>query len=245
MIGKTILASVIIQVCLDAIGTTCAYFYCKHADPHRNTFLSLARTILAQLLTQHRDLLPHFYDQLLSSGQSSLTSPKLCQDLLHIALQHGQKTHVIIDGLDETIASERRAILSWFNLEVDACNKQDPGRLRILYVSQDEPDIRKLLQTSSMFRLTADNVREDIALFVQYWAAKIQQKFHVVDSDVNVIVSSVCERADGIVACIRDLEFRNLQIHRNVPLREACGHKPVCTAIGGRIEARDWPKRIP
>lgn len=207
-VGKTVLASVIIQDGLDAAGTTCCYFYCKHADPHRNTFLSLARTVLAQLLNQHRDLLPHLYDQLLSSGRPSLTSLQLCQELLHVALQHGQKTHVVIDGLDECDSLERRPVLSWFISEVEACNKQHPGRLRILFISQDEPDIRKVLQTSSTFRLTTDNIGQDIVIFVQHWAAKIREKFDATQSDVEVIEKSVCKRADGIISHYGGLESR-------------------------------------
>jgi NACHT domain len=206
--GKTILASVIIQDCLEATGTTCAYFYCKHADPHRNTFLSIARTLLAQLLKQHPDLLPHFYDQLLSSGQSSLTSPKLCQELLQVALQHGRRTHVIIDGLDECPTTERRTVLSWFISAIETCNKQDPGRLRILFVSQDEPDIRKLLQTSSIIRLTADDMGNDIALFVRRWAADIQEKFDIADCDVSVMENSICEKAEGTATRSRSLTIQ-------------------------------------
>lgn len=206
--GKTILASVIIENCLGATGTTCIYFYCKQGDPHRNNFLSLARTLLAQLLQQHQDLLPHFYDQLLSSGQSSVTSLKLCQELLQMTLQHGQKTHIITDGLDECDESERRTILSWFNSAVDDCSKNDPGRLRILFVSQDVPDIRKMLHAASSFRLTADNTGKDIEPYVRHWTAKIKQKFEIADGDVYALTDSICKKAEGMLKHINHFTFR-------------------------------------
>jgi hypothetical protein len=172
-----------------------AFFYCRHQDDQRNTFLAVTRTILTQLLNQNQELLPYLYDQCLSSGQPSLVSPKLCENLLKTVLTTISKTYLIIDGIDECIPSERKAILSYFTAIIDA--DVIPGRLRGLFVSQDENDIKKLLRAASTVRLQLSDNKSDIKGYATQWSLKIREKFKLSPDEQNHIALEVCRRAQG------------------------------------------------
>lgn len=172
-----------------------AFFYCKHSDDQRNTYLAVARAILTQLLNQNQELLPYMYDQCLSSGQASLVSLKLCEELLKIALTAISKTYIILDGIDECTLVERKAILSFFTsiIEADAT----PGRLRGLFVSQDENDIKKQLKAASVVRLKDTDNSADIKEYATQWSSEIQKKFELSPNEQKYIISAVCDRSEG------------------------------------------------
>ena len=171
------------------------FFYCKHLDNERNMFPALARSILIQLLKQNGDLLSYLYDKSMSSGQVSLASGQLCRELLDVTLNSASKTYIIIDGIDECDANERKAILSCFTTIIE--KQPQPGNLRCLIVSQDENDIKKLLQMASVVRLKNDGNKADIENFTRKWTFKIQQKFELSEEYSDLIMNIVANRADG------------------------------------------------
>ncbi|KAI1170611.1 hypothetical protein F4777DRAFT_568638 [Nemania sp. FL0916] len=71
--GKTILASVMIDKVRCISDTTAVFMYCKYGETLRNTLVSLARSILAQILEQNPHLLPYFHEKACSSGDALLT----------------------------------------------------------------------------------------------------------------------------------------------------------------------------
>ncbi|KAH7336622.1 hypothetical protein BKA65DRAFT_37368 [Rhexocercosporidium sp. MPI-PUGE-AT-0058] len=195
--GKTILASVIVQECQRSPETSVIYFYCDYQDEERKTFISIARALLVQLLNQIGDLLPYLYEKCIGSGQVSLLSTALCQELLGTALKTvTKKTYIIIDGLDECPLKERRSLLSFITSCID---KEGPsGSLRGLLVSQDENDIRKLLRTASTFKLTTTHNQPDIESYAQHWLIKIQAKFELSPETISYIKAAVCEGSEGM-----------------------------------------------
>jgi hypothetical protein len=198
--------------------TSVVFFYCKHQDDQRNTFLAVARAILAQLLYQNHDLLPYMYDQFLSSGQASLVSPRLCDELLKTALATMSNTYLIIDGIDECALIERRAIVSIFTsiIEADAT----PGRLRGMFVSQDENDIKKLLRTASVVRLNESDNAVDIESYSNHWSHKIQEKFELSPNEQRYIVAEVCRRAQG------ESDFLTHLVDKVPNVRKECSCSP-------------------
>lgn len=58
------------------------------------------------------------------------------------------KLFIVIDGLDECEPGERKQTLQNIMKITCTCNNDAPGKLRVLVVSQDYPDIRKLLHSS-------------------------------------------------------------------------------------------------
>ena len=193
-LGKTVLTSLIVEHC-QKLDTSVAFFYCKYQDAQRNTFLGIARAVLAQLLGQNEDLLPYLYEQCISSNQVSLVSAQTCEKLLEVSLKTMSKTYVIIDGIDECDSTERKAILSFFTSIIHG--DDSPGRLRGLFVSQAENDIRKLLQNSAALRLTDSHNKSDIEYYTAHWSLKVQQKFELPDATLQYIRSAICDGSEG------------------------------------------------
>ena len=171
------------------------FFYCKHLDNRRNSFLALARSILAQLLRQNAGLLPYFYDKSIASSQTSLNSNQLCKELLEVAIKGCSKAYIIIDGIDECDIHERKMIISFFTSLVDT--QTQPGNVRSLFVSQDENDIKKLLATAAVIRVSSDDNKADIERFAGKWAYRIIQKFELAKEAQDFITGSVINGSDG------------------------------------------------
>ncbi|TVY27111.1 Vegetative incompatibility protein HET-E-1 [Lachnellula hyalina] len=194
--GKTILASRIIEERLRLDQQSTVFFYCKYQDEQRRTFLAIARSVLSQLLNVHDDLLPYLYDQCISSGQVSLVSTQSAVELLRTCLETVPQTYIVIDGIDECEYSERRAILSFFTSLID--NDITPGRLRGLFVSQDENDIRRLLRKASVLRLTEEHNKSDIEAYASRWLSKIELKFEIPDLTLQHIKAAVLGGCEGM-----------------------------------------------
>jgi hypothetical protein len=194
------LTSLIIEEAQRQSLVSVLYFYCKHKDPQRNTFVAVARALLAQLLVQNRahDLLPFLHEEYLDSGEITLQSIQLCKTLLKTALESlpaDAKIYIVIDGIDECDIQERRNILSTLTSIIEAGNH--PGRLRGMFVSQDEPDIKSLLRTSFAMRITETDNEEDIREYARCWALKIRDRFKLPPDKVDHIMKTVCDRAEG------------------------------------------------
>src|ERR1700738_4462912 len=110
-LGKTVLASLIIeelQKLQSLHPITLGFFYCKHKDTQRCTFSAVARGILAQLLSQNEDLLPYLFEKAAMSGEMVLESPVLTKELLETALKSSENVYIVLDGLDECEALEKK-----------------------------------------------------------------------------------------------------------------------------------------
>lgn len=196
--GKTILASVIIEKCLSEKAFTTGYFYCKDGDPDKNNCISVFKSLLNQLLTQCRDLVPYCHDRKSSSGELTLASTHLTTQILELFCQKIPKQYIIIDGLDECETVERKQILAFFNRLVGRCDAYEPGKLRVLFVSQDYPDISKALPTAGIISMKPKDNENDIKGFVNKWAKKIQEKHELNDNQTEYIKLSTCEKAQGM-----------------------------------------------
>jgi len=74
-----------------------------------------------------------------------------------------------------------------------------PGRIKVLFVSRDEGDIRKILSSASVLRLTESSNYADIEAYTTCWAAQIKAKFGLSDALEESIKSAVCENSKGMV----------------------------------------------
>ncbi|KAK2808656.1 hypothetical protein FQN50_004520 [Emmonsiellopsis sp. PD_5] len=207
--GKTILASAIIDDCLSNTSFNTGYFYCKEGDPEGNTFVSILRGLINQLMSQNQDLVPHFYDKYSSSGETSLSSVNLGKQLLQLLCDKVSKLFIVIDGLDECNAAERKLVLPFFKGLLDHCDKQSPGKLRLLFISQDYNDIRNALATADVLSLKPTDNEHDIKIYVSAWTKKIRQKHDLDDVHTEYIKESTCSKARGMFLFAK-LVMRNL-----------------------------------
>lgn len=196
--GKTILASVIIEDCMRDKSFMTSFFYCKHDFPEKNSCNAILKSLLNQLVGKCRDLVPYCHDKYLASGELKLVSFNLAKQLLDLFCERLQKMYIIIDGLDECDIAERKLILSCVNSILEKNDARDPGRIRVLFVSQDENDIKEALPTAAVIALGPTDNEDDIRSFVRRSTTKIQLKHELDDKQAVYIMDTTCARARGM-----------------------------------------------
>jgi hypothetical protein len=148
-------------------------------------------------LNNCRELIPYCYEKYLFSGELNLTSLALAEQLLELFLEKILKQFIIIDGLDECNLAQRKLVLSFLISMVDRCDKGEPGKLRVLFVSQDFLDIRKSLWAADVMKLTPEDNKNDIVAYVYDWSKKIKEKYYLNDKQVKFIQESTLVRLQG------------------------------------------------
>ncbi|TVY90638.1 C2H2 finger domain transcription factor, partial [Lachnellula willkommii] len=91
----------------------------------------------------------------------------------------------------------RHTSLNFFTSLID--NDITPGRLRGLFVSQDENDIRRLLRNASVLRLTEEHNKSDIEAYTSHWSSKIVLKFGIPDVTLEHIKAVVLGGCEGMI----------------------------------------------
>lgn len=199
-IGKTILASSIIEVARNLPNVSVVFFYCRYNDNERDKFISLARGILAQLALLDRDLLTYLYDKASSSGQTSLSSEDLAIDLLTTAMQSFEKLYVIIDGIDECDRDERRQIVSFFENLWNSLPQKDQDSLRCLYLSQDDSIARKDHARMSWLKITEAHTKKDIQSYAESRSLEIKTKFDLTTERQKYVEDKITSSAEGSIS---------------------------------------------
>jgi hypothetical protein len=129
------------------------------------------------------DLLPSFYTRRTSSGDASLRSLHVAKKLLDDCCYIVPKLFLVVDGLDECEPTDRRETLETLTRLAGECNVNEPGKLRILVVSQQYPDIQRAFQSCGanklapkIIALSEEDVEGDIRAYVRIWIDKIANK---------------------------------------------------------------------
>lgn len=174
-----------------------AFFYCKHKDADRDNFLAVAKGILSQLLTQNPQLIQHFYEKSSECGETSLRTRLLAGELLQVALSSAQRIYVVLDGLDECDAKERRDVAKFFRNAVESLTATDMDSIRCLFVSQDDGVAKKHLVNVPMVAVRPSDTKHDIQSFVSVWKDKIENKHGSLQGTGCDLVKIVTARAHG------------------------------------------------
>lgn len=198
IVGKSVLASRIVEDLRSDSSKAVAYFYCKDKDEQRSRLTPMLNTLSNQLLCYHDDLVPYFYDECLKKAQTILTDSKLAKKLFEVlAVEISKTVTIVIDGLDECEKAERASILAFITELVKKTNNQRAGALRVLIVSQDEVDIRRMLQGATVLELSGSDVANDIKLFTAAQFKNIGIKFGLSPEEEHDAVAAVCGRTQG------------------------------------------------
>lgn len=196
-LGKTILASLIVEEARKLQNVSVIFFYCRYLDSDRSTFLGLARGLLSQLLLQDDDLLSYIHEKASSSGQTILSTESIAKELLTTAIKNSDKLYVIIDGLDECEREERRTIVSFFE-EVWASLPQDRlDSLRCLFISQDDNVASKDFENITSLKVTEAHNKKDIMAYAEARSLEIQAKFGLAADKQLHIQELVTNTAEG------------------------------------------------
>ena len=113
---------------------------------------------------------------------------KLFEDFCSIP----DKIFIVIDGLDECEQIERKQLLEFLIEIVTQCDTSEPGKLRVMIVSQDYMDIRKALHSSSIGKIVPNIVtisstdnEKDIGTYVRIWVDRIAAKHEPFDDEAK------------------------------------------------------------
>ncbi|KAF3057116.1 Vegetative incompatibility protein HET-E-1 [Daldinia childiae] len=196
--GKSVLTSVIVDEIKKKNHGPIALFYCKHRDPDKNTFTSIAKGLLSQLINQQDDLIPFYYDEAIRSGESSLHSTKLCKRLLRNMLQAVPLAFLVIDGIDECDSTERKCTLDFLNNIINICDNNKPGKIRLFISSRDESDIRRALLMGTRIEINREDIIEDLKVYIGHRASVVQRKFELDAEEQGYIQHNVLDKSDGM-----------------------------------------------
>ena len=195
--GKTVLASLVVEEARKlASSPTILFFYFKQEDSDRNNFISMARTLLAQILEQNPHTLEYFYSKCYSGG-TVLPSRALVEELLGFTLRNCESAYIVLDGLDECCTrKERGDIASWFRKLLENGPPEIRGRLHCLFVSQHD-SARKDYRDIPKITADADNNEEDIEAFCEVQARKLIEKLSITEEYAREIAKRVSAAAEG------------------------------------------------
>ncbi|CEN61886.1 hypothetical protein ASPCAL08533 [Aspergillus calidoustus] len=206
--GKTILAARIVQELQKSSPEKVIFFFCKHGDQERDSFLAVARGLLNQLLRHNKALVPHLYDCATDSATGTLTSIFSAQELLGLALRSLPSIFIVLDGVDECPSKESRTLVSWIRKEVESINN-DSGDARCLFVSQDDQICNQLLKDIPLLKVTKDRNMGDLRIYCDSLSSSWVGSFHLSEDRRNVIVQSIVDKAAGMFLFAR-LVMHNL-----------------------------------
>ncbi|KAI1451390.1 putative zinc finger protein [Annulohypoxylon moriforme] len=197
--GKTVLTSLVVEEARKLNpAPTVLFFYFKHGSSGRDSFVALGRSLLRQFLEQDNGLLPTLYQKSCRSGDATLTSPALVEELLHLALANCKSAYIILDGLDECPREQRKYITQWFKKLVEDLPNSKPDRLRCLFVSQDDGPARKDFDGISSIKIDSKDNKSDIEEYCRTEANKLREGFSLNIERTSVIASTVANSVQGI-----------------------------------------------
>jgi hypothetical protein len=177
-----------------------SYFYCDYNG--NNSAVAVIRGILDQLLDQYPELMPHCHTQYATSGEPGLRSFSKAKKLLEDFCASIPKQFIVIDGLDECEATQRKQLLDLFAQLVTDCDADEPGKLRVLIVSQDWPDIKKALHpdgkiVAKTLSLTSTDNEKDIRVYVNDLAGQIKDRHDLNEEQTDYLINLTMNRAQG------------------------------------------------
>jgi len=93
---------------------------------------------------------------------------------------------------------ERKLVLSVFNTLVHKYDMKEPGKVRVLFVSQNEEDIKNALNAAASISLGAEDIENDLQIFTRKCSDDIGRKFGLDRQEIDWIAGSTCDRAEGM-----------------------------------------------
>lgn len=162
-----------------------SYFYCRGNEQRGSNCLSLYKSLLRQFIRQNEDLLPIFLARK-SRDREVLVDENLAKSLIDLSCEMNFEQYIIIDGLDELSDRERFDMVQFLVSIVNKSNDHTPGKIRLLLLSQDLPDMRKLMKLSAeILDLQPSDTEQDVEMFVGKQLEKIKEKFDLTDQQTQ------------------------------------------------------------
>lgn len=207
--GKTVLASLLVEECKNLPHAKTIYFYCRNGDCGKDNFISMSRSLIEQLSELEGSVIDILYEMAMKN-ELCFNTRKSAKKLLQLCLEATGPVYMVLDGLDECVEPEQKAIARWLKKYVDnSAGTLDP--CRCVFLSQDDAFIRSLLSTVPAVRITSTDNSTDIKAYCTVMARRIQVKFrHVVDTEADYIVEAVSSKANGESQPLFYAQFDNM-----------------------------------
>lgn len=210
-LGKSVLASIIIQACLNHQQHRTAYYYCRSDDSDTLSCLNILKGLLMQQVNWYPNLVSYFHEQRHQKSEVTLTLDSTARQLFETIAWERDRQYIVLDGLDECPKEARKLILSFLTSLIAKIDAKTPSKVRLLVVSQPESDIRHLLERAQQFEVKADDNAEDIAIFVKRWMSRLHEKFGLESGIVSSLEERTCALTKGknyTSACVMSLTKR-------------------------------------
>ena len=178
-------------------GIVSLCFYCKQADQEKNGFLTVAKSLISQILSNNKSILDYLYEKASKSGEATLSTIVLAKEILEVALKSSTKVYIVLDGLDEYSRDDRKGLASWFQQLITGLPKTDFGSIRCLFTSQEDGFARKDLSMLSQIKITPAANKADIESFCKHWHNKIEAKFGPLEKAEHHVTQIITARAQG------------------------------------------------
>jgi hypothetical protein len=178
------------------------YFFCSYRQPDKNTCLAILRSFIYQIILQDELLISYVYEQYIQSPHC--ITILMCKKMLHFLLDSctpsgPSKTFIVIDGLDELPEAERVIFLPILKQLIAKAPYKTV--LRLFIASQDLPDIRKVLSSTSTLISVGDKNKNDIREYVDATTTELVEGLELDEEAPDMsarIVQSLTERAGGL-----------------------------------------------
>ena len=176
-----------------------SYFHCREGDSSQNTCLAIYKSLLNQMLSHHREMLPYCDEKRLKVSSEVLGDENTARLLVERFCDAELNQFIVIDGLDEIDLMQRRLLIQFLAAMVRKCDQYNPGKLRILFVSHDLPDMRRMkcLESTTILELDPDDTQKAIKLFVDMKLVVINEKFGMKNEDLERARKMTIDRSDG------------------------------------------------
>ncbi|KAK3321504.1 hypothetical protein B0T19DRAFT_374928 [Cercophora scortea] len=195
--GKTVLASVVVDEVKNVPNATVAFFYCRHGEVTRISFIGVARSILVQLLVQSPSVLPYFFQKASVSSEAILTSAETAKDMIQTALHSCERAYLIIDGIDECERIDGREITKYFRTMVDECDATETCSIKCLFLSQDDGEAQKNFRGLPHILVTNEN-QQDLKSYAVACQKRIEEKFGNLVPKGDHLSKVISARAQGM-----------------------------------------------
>ena len=143
------------------------------------------------------DLLPFCHEKYLKSGETILTSMQQAKLLFALFCDSNIKVAAVIDGLDECPERERKAFLENMNTMIEETRSTVSGKLRVMVVSQQYGDIRRLLSSAAVLTVGVEHNGDDIREYVDCKMTAIGERFNLDIESTRMVAEQICHGASG------------------------------------------------
>jgi hypothetical protein len=194
-------------------NTTTLFFFCKHDDPAKNTFVGMACSILHQLLLGEETPLRYLFQAATTRGETKLRTTKLAKELLSTCLRSAGRTYAIIDGIDECKKTEQQHVAKFWIDYVEKSNSDlEPSKCVLL--SRDDTSTKQLFTGLPIICVQGKDHEADVHSYSIARTVELQRKFRLTDAEKDDIASKTASRAGDMFLFAR-LVMDNLSCQVN------------------------------